>query len=136
LKHFITLLLVCFLCQSCFAQDDKLEVLEVFNEAETPEMSTGERLKPIIQNGLEQMDGYDLPEDIVETIKIRTMRFNELRGQFDKLKSQSELVKNQMIFINHSINSEAHIFLASIGVPRDDLDRWEIEGNRVKRVSE
>jgi hypothetical protein len=134
LKHFITLLLVCFLCQSCFAQDEELPVLEVLDEA--PEMSTGEKLKPIIQNGLEQMDGYDLPDDVVETIKIRTMRFNELKGRFEKLKAQSELIRNQMVFINSSINSEAHIFLASIGIPRDDLDRWQVEGNKVKRVPE
>lgn len=134
LKQFMALLIVCFICNSCFAQDESLPVLEVLDEAPEIKDDTEEMVAEILDEAFGQRDGYDLPEDVVEAIKIRTMRFGELKIRFDKLKSQSELIRNQMMFINQAITSETYIFLASEGVPRDDMGNWKLDGDKVKRT--
>lgn len=121
MKPFIMLLIVCFVCNSCFAD-------------EAPEISTGEKLKPLIQKGLEQKDGYDLPGRVAQTIKIRTAQLKELKAQFDKLKIQSELIRSKMELIDQDTTSEVYIFLASMGVPRVDMGSWQVDGDKVKRV--
>ena len=130
MKHFITLLLVCFMCQSCFAQEE-LPVLEVLDEA--PEMSTGERLKPLIEKGLEQQDGYELPKDVLIVIAGLEKQFGKLTTAQKNLNLQLQVIKEKKARMTEASLAEIRMFLASKGVPRGDMPRWRLDGNKIKR---